>query len=215
MAPRDIRSELLGLDDEARAVRRAAFQAVLDGQSLELQALADQAKTSPARVEQLRARGLLTLNEAGLLVGAAGLSLVAVPGRPHRLMLGDRAWWTWCAVDVVGIPAALRTDAVAETACAWCAAAVRVLYRNGEVAGVSHPEARLWLADHVEGRSVVDGTCGVMNLFCTSEHLEAWRGANRTEPGRALTVAEAAEIGREVWGSLLDEVATPREGCCS
>jgi hypothetical protein len=127
MAPRDIRSELLGLNDEARAVRRAAFQAVLDGQALGLEAVADQANTSLAHVEQLRARGLLAVNEEGLLVGAAGLSLVAVDGRPHRLSVGDRTWWTWCAVDAVAslprwVPTRLLKPPAPSVACrcAWC-----------------------------------------------------------------------------------------------
>ena len=90
---------------------------------------------------------------------------------------------------------------------------VRVVYRSGLLATLSHPDARLWLADHVDGRSVVDGTCGVMNLFCMSEHLEAWRAANPAEPGQALTIAQATETGRELWGSLLG-VSSPRKGCC-
>src|SRR5581483_3377736 len=132
------------------------------------------------------------------VVGAAGLSLV--PARQHRLTLGGRAFWTWCAVDAVGIPAALGADAVVETTCHGCGVAVRVVLRAGAAAEASHPDARLWNAEHQPGRSMAGGTCGLMNLFCTPAHLDAWLGAHPGERGAAVDLAGAAALGRAWWG---------------
>ncbi len=56
---------------------------------------------------QLAEHGRVTL-EGDAITGAAGLS-VAPAG--HRLLLAGQPLYTWCALDAVGIPAALGVDA--------------------------------------------------------------------------------------------------------
>jgi alkylmercury lyase len=56
---------------------------------------------------QLAEHGRVTL-EGDAITGAAGLS-VAPAG--HRLLLAGQSLYTWCALDAVGIPAALGMDA--------------------------------------------------------------------------------------------------------
>jgi hypothetical protein len=211
----DVRSEIRGLDDGQQGLRRAAFLAVLGGEPTTVDALARRAGADPSQVRELVGRGIVAVDEAGAVVGAAGLSLVPLSDRPHRLRLGGRAWWTWCAVDAVGIPAALGVDAVAETACPRCGAAVTVTFRGGAVAQSSHPQARLWYADHVAGRSVVDGTCRLMNLFCSPEHLEAWRADHPDQRGSPQDLTAAAETGRAWWGPLLEGRPCGQADCCT
>ena len=43
---------------------------------------------------------------------------------PHRLMLDGRQLYAFCAVDAVGIPAALQVDAQVESRCHMCGALV-------------------------------------------------------------------------------------------
>ena len=53
-----------------------------------------------------------------------------------------------------------------------------------------------------------------MNLFCSAEHLEDWFAKHPGEPGHALTLAEAAELGRAEWGALVDgRECRPDEFC--
>ncbi len=201
---RDVRGELLGLDEPGRALRRVAFLAMLQGESVTLGDLARRAGVAPEAAEELVVRGLATLVDDGTLAGAAGLSRVPVPGRSHRLTVGDRAWWTWCAVDAVGIPAALCADAVAESTCCQCGVEVRVVLAAGAVADASHPDTRLWNAEHVDGRSLAGGTCGLMNLFCSPAHLATWRVGHPDEHGQVLDLVSAVEMGRTWWGPLLE-----------
>ncbi len=211
----DVRGELLGLDEPARALRHAAFLALLRGESATLDDLALRAGVAPEAAQELVVRGAATLDDDGSLAGAAGLSRVPVPGRSHRLTVGNRGWWTWCAVDAVGIPAALGADAVAASTCHHCGVEVRVALRAGAVAEASHPDARLWNAEHVGGRSLAGGTCGLMNLFCSPAHLEAWRSAHPDEPGDVLDLAATLETGRAWWGPLLEGRAFDQEMCGS
>lgn len=211
---RDVRGELLGVDETGRTLRRAAFLALLEGEAVTPEELARRAAVASDVAYELVGRGLATLGADGTVSGAAGLSRAPVPGRTHRLTVGDRAWWTWCAVDVVGIPAALGADAEAVTTCHHCGTPVHIAFRGGAVAEASHPEARLWNAEHVAGRSVAGGTCSLMNLFCSPAHLEAWRAINPDEPGEALDLAATVETGHAWWGALLAGRACAQEDGC-
>ncbi len=195
------RAALVGVTPSGLALRRAAFRAVLGGEARPLGELAREAGASSEEAAGVARRDLVVLDGAGRVVGAAGLSLV--PIHQHRLHLRGRGFWTWCAVDAVGIPAALGGDAEVETTCHRCGTGVRLRLSGGEIAEASHPDARLWNAEHVPGRSMAHGTCGLMNLFCSSGHLDAWLAANPDGRGAAVDLAGACALGRAWWGPLL------------
>src|SRR6266849_10896819 len=96
---------------------RAAFNAILNGEITTVCELAASTGASAQDVEQLVGRALI-VDDNGRVVAAHGLS--AVPARQHRLTLRGRSFWTWCAIDALGIPAGLGEDAVAETICQLC-----------------------------------------------------------------------------------------------
>ena len=177
---------------------RAAFNAILNG---ELPAVSELAKSTGAAspdVELLVGRALI-IDESGRVVAAHGLS--AVPARQHRLTLRGRPFWTWCAIDALGIAAGLGEDAVAETTCQLCGTRVRVELKGGKVAAASHPEARVWDAQRLEGRGTAGPPhCALMNLFCSAEHLAEWRAAHPGEQGQERNLDEVGELGRAEWG---------------
>jgi len=185
-------------DAPATEVCRAAFNAILDGELPVLSELAKLASASSQDFEQLVGRALI-IDESGRVVAAHGLS--AVPARQHRLTLRGRNFWTWCAIDALGIPAGLGEDAVAETTCQLCGTAVRVEFKAGKVMAASHPAARVWDAERLEGRGTAGPPhCALMNLFCSSEHLAEWRAAHPGEQGRERDLDEVGELGRAEWG---------------
>ena len=127
---------------------RAAFNAILNGKLVAVSELAKSTGASSQDVEQLVGRALI-VDERGRVVAAHGLS--AIPARQHRLTLRGRPFWTWCAIDALGIPAGLGEDAVAETTCELCATVVRVEFNAGKVMAASHPAARVWDAQPPRG----------------------------------------------------------------
>ncbi|TME33552.1 MAG: hypothetical protein E6I75_15210 [Chloroflexi bacterium] len=136
-------------DGPATHFCRAAFNAILNGELATVSELAKSTEASSHDVELLVGRALI-IDESGRIVAAHGLS--AVPARQHRLTLRGRPFWTWCAIDALGIPAGLGEDAVAETTCQLCATRVRVEFKVGKAVAASHPEARVWDAQRLEGR---------------------------------------------------------------
>ena len=195
----------------AAALVSAAFQAILAGDALAIPDLAGTTAMSPRDLDGLIGRRL-TLDASERVVAAAGLSLV--PARQHRLTLHGRQFWTWCAYDAIGIPAGLGEDAVAETTCSQCAAAVRVEFQAGRLVRVSHPEARIWDAERMEGRGTAGPPhCALMNLFCSAEHLADWQAAHPGERGHVRNLAEVSELGRAEWGELIQGRCCDQEDC--
>lgn len=137
------------------------FVALWRGERPRIGALTDDV----AAVEALVAAGRLEVDEDGVL------------GRVHGLVSrstvhehGDGVAHTWCALDAIGIPAALAIDAVAVTVCPACGATLRVVIRHGV------PEddggLRLWLPGG-ECTHLVEDFCGHANLYCDAGHLAA------------------------------------------
>lgn len=182
--------------DAAGQLREVAFAMLLRGRRpVEVADLAAatglRLDAATSTVAALATTGWLDLDESGRVAGAAGLSLVA---GPHRLMLGDARFRTWCAYDSLGIAAALGGDALVETACGQCAAPITLAFRSG-VPERSRPE-RLWLANG--GQDLRGSFCTPTVLLCSDEHAAAW-GSAQDGHGRSLDLAEAARQGAADW----------------
>jgi hypothetical protein len=147
-------------------------------------------------VTTLAQAGWLDLDDAGRVVGAAGLSLAT---GPHHLILGDAPFRTWCAYDSLGIAAALAADGQIETACGRCATPISLAFRGGVPDRVG-PE-RLWLAD---GDSDLRGSfCTPTVLLCGEDHGAAWAKAQGGH-GQLLDLAEGARRGATEWAGCAE-----------
>lgn len=122
------RAFLDAFSGDERRVSAGAFHAVLEGRAEDSTALAatlgmDAAIVGRA-VDRLVDRGTMLLDPATrAIVAARGLSLAPTP---HALTLGGHARFVFCAIDAIGIPAALGLAARCSSACPACGAAVEV-----------------------------------------------------------------------------------------
>jgi hypothetical protein len=142
-------------------------------------------------VEALTAAGRVELDDAGIVVGAHGLTARATA---HRIEHTGGSVNTWCALDAIGIPAALTLTATAVTTCPHCGSEVRVTLCAGHAR--AHPDVSLWLPGGPCSHLVED-FCRHANLYCSRDHLTAVVPPDRI--GQAVDVAEAAAIGRLSW----------------
>lgn len=193
----------------ARAVRRiaiAGFQALWSGRSGTLTELLGEDITELTEAtEHLRLRGRIELSADGHLIAVHGLCRRPTP---HRIERYDGVVNTWCALDAIGIPAALCIDALAVTRCPTCQAQLAVTIAAGEPQPL--PQAILWYPEVTCGHLVED-FCSGANLFCSIDHLERWAG-DRGLAGRAMTIGEVAEVGREAWAEAADLLRTDPGG---
>ena len=139
----------------------------------------------------LSAAGRLELDDHDILVGVHGLAARATP---HRIEHAGGTVHTWCALDAIGIPAALVLDATAVTACPCCGDELRVSLRAGHPS--ADPDVRLWLPAGPCSHLVED-FCRHTNLYCNPAHLASVVPPD--QPGQAIDVAAAAATGRPTW----------------
>ena len=125
---------------------------------------------------------------------------------PHRIEHERGVVHTWCAFDAIGIPAALGINAAAVTSCPACGNELRVSLTLGEPNSVGR-----WCVWFPSGpcEHLVDDFCRHTNLFCNAEHLSSVVPSNAA--GRAITVTEAATIGRSTWRDIADILGHPEE----
>lgn len=187
-------------DDALADVRRTTFRAVLRGAAPTVDEIAAAAGRSrevvAAALDRLIGGGHAAVDPDGHVVAVGGLSLV--PGR-HRLRLGDRDFHTWCAIDALGIPAALEVDAVATSWCAWCGTELSIRLTGGRSEAGSSVVA--WDPE-MTCTNVMEEYCPEANLFCGEEHLESWRDEHDRPPGRVLSLPEVEDLGRRWWGDV-------------
>lgn len=136
----------------AETVRRiaiAGFHALWRGRTPMLAELvgADRGLLDEA-IGHLRARGRIELSEDGHVLAVHGLSHRTTG---HRIEHDGGGVNTWCALDAIGIPAALAIDACALTQCPTCGRQLAVTLVGGEPEPL--PGAVLWYPETV-------GCCG-------------------------------------------------------
>jgi alkylmercury lyase len=164
--------------------------------------MSDLVRSSPSGASS--AQGTLdVLVERGMAI-LDGATLVAIDGlsvrpTPHRLTLGGAEFFTWCAADAIGIPAALEEDSQVATSCPHCSAAISLSIRGG--VPTSGGDLVLWLPTS-SCTHVVTQFCPDVNFFCNREHLDAWRAGIGEPVGEVLSAEAAAQLGRQWWAYL-------------
>ncbi|MBI1280123.1 MAG: hypothetical protein GC179_18485 [Anaerolineaceae bacterium] len=123
---------------------------------------------------------------------------------PHRVVLeGKHSVYAMCAVDALGIPFMLDTDATVHSQCTHCGDAVSVMMVNGEF--ISTPDG-LVVAYTPVNASCCPATdqCPLINFFCSTAHAQAWQEQNPHLTVEILTLLEAVECGRRLFGILMN-----------
>lgn len=198
------RDPIVGLLDRlggsATLVRRVAFTRLrATAAPVDVATLAAECDLTLHAVEvaldDLVGAGTITRSPDGRVVAAGGLSAVAAR---HRLRLDGQQFWTWCAFDGIGIPAALEVDAVVETRCPTCDRALVVHVEAGRPPADSAVVG--WLPGGPCGNVQAD-FCPEANLFCDASHLAAWR-ATGDHQGATASLVELADIGKTTWADV-------------
>lgn len=143
------------LSPEQKTLRLAAFYSILKGKAASANDLALQCDLALNIVQQcikeMADQGILVINEQRAVVGSHGLSLIP---SDHRLSINGQNLFTWCAVDAVGIPAALETDAAVRSKCFQCSQPIEITMSGGEVRSSNHTDIRIWVIEADLGRSI-------------------------------------------------------------
>ena len=111
--------------------------------------------------------------------------------------------YAMCAIDALGIPAMLDTDATIESRCARCGKAIHVEVQHNTLRRYEPRDAQVWYLAVDDCCIPALEQCPSINFFCSAEHLAAWRAKHSDTHGDQLTIEEALVRGVAVFGSLL------------
>ena len=109
-----------------------------------------------------------------------------------------------CAVDALGMPVMLGQAANIVSRCAECHIPVEVGVAPSGLGGYSPTESVVWFPLTADVCCpVAESRCPDINFFCSPDHREAWWHARGQPEGLSMTMPEAFEAGREIFGTLL------------
>jgi alkylmercury lyase-like protein len=179
----------------------AAFRLLLQtGRSVTAAQIAAEIDAQPSTVEadlhRLDGAGRIRQNEAGHVIGSAGLSVALAA---QELWLGPRRFWTWCAYDVVGIVAALEADARSHSRSPATGAPIRLRFAAGQ------PPAKpvvVFFPDDRGAARTIDDWCSNANFFETREAALSWSAHHKLE-GEVIDLEEAGRRGLAHWSPML------------
>lgn len=190
-------------DATTLAIRRALFRSLLSGEPVDHHTAARSTGLDESVVRetvvQLVGAGVATLANEGqdlLIDGSEGLT--TRPTR-HSLLIEGHPLHTWCAFDIVGIPAALGISTSGSTDCPTCGRTIELTLSEGKV---DDNGAVGWWPT-ATGGPVIEAFCPSASIFCSPEHLEEWRIAKGAS-GSVKTLGELEDLGRTTWMSLVE-----------
>jgi hypothetical protein len=154
-------------------------------------------------LRRLTATDLLLVDATGETVLAA-YPFSSIP-TPHRVHLSGREVFALCAVDALGITAMLKERTRISSRCAHCGSPVEIQARPEQLTQYLPSETVVWfpISSEDDCCPVAESRCPNISFFCAPDHLEVWRKVNGQSPGLALSLLEAFQAGREIFGSLL------------
>jgi Alkylmercury lyase len=143
-------------------------------------------------------------------VDASGRPLVAYPfsakPRGHRVLIDGKRWVeAMCAIDALGIAPMLQLPVEIHSRDPLSGGEIRVRLDPSEGAWWE-PEEAVVLSGSAccEGPSFL-GCCDVLNFFETRENAERYLAQNTSVSGHPISLPEAIEAGRIVFGDVLRE----------
>lgn len=156
------------------------------------------------KLNDLKERDLIVLSESGEAV--TGAYPFTESSTEHRVHLDSQVLNAMCAIDALGVGAMVGKDVTIESSCRACAAPVHVeTAHRGTALDAYIPEsAVVWIGDQYAGGCGATSLCTTIAFFCSDEHLLSWRdSAGSGIAGHRLSVDEAHQIGRAVFGPML------------
>lgn len=184
-----------GIDTDTYAVGRFAFEAIARGEEPRLEDAARSLRREAADVREAADRltgwGLVTLDEAGgRVTGAYGLT---VEPTEYRLDLDGLRLHAWCALDAVGIPAALEADAVVEAPVRGSDDMIRLRIEGGRLVDDGGQDVRIALPDVRLEADVRRDVCPEIAFYRAADAPRHPRVAH-------LDLDEAIAVGHRMWG---------------
>jgi Alkylmercury lyase len=197
------------LDDGERALYRWVLRTFAAGAAPEPAGLREAAATFGVRLDKalvvLAAEDLVHLDPATRVVAVA-YPFSSTP-RGHRVLIdGKQAVEAMCAIDALGIAPMLELPIEVFSHDPISGREVWVRIDLGDGAWWEPEEAVVLAGSSARGGPSFRSCCSILNFFESGESALQYLLAHPEVTGHAVTLPEAIEAGRLLFGDLLEEV---------
>jgi hypothetical protein len=155
----------------------------------------DSEKTSEC-MESMHRSGYLKLDFDQFIVAAAGLS---VSPTKHEIFLDGRRFWTWCALDILGIFGALCASGSAKSYEPVEDKVIQIDFVDGVP---QNANAMVFIADMTRVISICCDWCPNVNFFASRSSGEEWLQKNAVE-GSLISIHNVVSAARAVWSRYI------------
>lgn len=203
-ADRGGQGRLAPADGGLRAVQQAVLRAFAAGQPPLPAALAaaPAGASAPGILAELAAGDFLVLGAGGQVSAAYPFS--AAP-TPHQVRLpGGVTVHAMCAVDALGIPPMLGTDAVITSVEPGTAAPVTITVTAGRDHWDPPGTVVLYAWRDCSGPAA-ETCCDLIGFFTSRKAARAWARTRPQASAVILSAAQASQLGTGIFGPLLDD----------
>jgi hypothetical protein len=116
--------------------------------------------------------------------------------------LGEVKVFAMCAIDALGMPFMLNTDAVITSTDPHTSQQIRVIITD-QTATFHPPEAVVVFASTATTGPSVDTCCSTINFFATADSAQAWLNDNPAPMAKILNQHDALALGQRIFQPLL------------
>lgn len=170
------------------------YRLLAKGEPVEAALLADRAELARDEVERALAEWpRIFRDERGRVIGFLGLSI-----RPmaHRLSVGGRTLYAWCAFDTLFLPELLGASADVEACCPIAGEPITLTVNGTEVRDV-HPAQTVLSYLHKDeplDENVINAFCHHIHFFANADAAAEW--TTEHEGTFTISLADGSEIAR-------------------
>lgn len=199
------RGRLAPVDGGLRAVQQAVLRHFAatgitpDPADLEPRAAA-YGRAATDVLADLAAEDFLALDDHGRIRAVYPFS--AVPTAHGVRLAGGVEVWAMCAIDALGMPDMLRTDAVITSADPVTGEPITVTSTGGRLTW-RPSSAVVYLGQRSCTGPAADLACGALNFFTSRRTAQEWADQHPDFTGQTIPQDRAEALGRSVFGSLL------------
>ena len=186
------------LDEEQRRVALALYRRLAEGSPAPASDVAERAGSDTERVLELLGSWPGVFRDAeGRVIGFWGLTVDRL-SPTHRLEVGGRELFAWCAWDTLFLPGILGATARVDSVCPATGDVISLVVSPERVIRTSHPDAVVSFLVPDRGFDA-----DVIQTFCHFVHFFASRGAGEVWTAEhsgtfLLSLDDAFELGRLV-----------------
>jgi hypothetical protein len=179
------------------------------GQAPKLSEIAAKTGVAPDRVaimlHKLQSHDLIDLDQASKHIRLAYPFTEVATG--HRVELKGHTLHALCAIDALGVAGMYGADITISSPCRHCGATIHVgTTAEGQALQSVTPANTVVWYDFAYDGSAAASCCPAIVFFCSSEHLQQWLNTQTPRRnGARLTVDEALEVSRAIFGPVLVE----------